>query len=126
MTNIDAMAAASLSVFTYDYPTTRIDLSLLSFPSLDDPGRVRLNADAEAETRNLPRLLHLVRVVATTPTTTGRNPHPTRENRTISASRCRSAGRFDPGDARAAVNSANCRIRIVRGRCVSYLQAAVT
>ena len=47
VTNIDAMAAASLSVFTYDYPTTRIDLTLLSFPSLDDPGRVRLNADAK-------------------------------------------------------------------------------
>jgi hypothetical protein len=49
VTNIDAMAAASLSVFTYDYPTTRIDLTLLSFPSLDDPGRVRLNADAKVK-----------------------------------------------------------------------------
>jgi hypothetical protein len=47
VTNIDALAAASLSVFTYDYPTTRIDVTLLTFPSLDDPGRVRLNADAK-------------------------------------------------------------------------------
>jgi hypothetical protein len=46
VTNVDAMTAASVSVFTYDYPTTRIDVTLLAFPSLDDPGRVRLNADA--------------------------------------------------------------------------------
>jgi hypothetical protein len=45
VTNVDALIAADLSVFAYDYPTTRIDLGLLVFPSLDDPGRVRVNAD---------------------------------------------------------------------------------
>jgi hypothetical protein len=45
--NVDALAVTSLSVFTYDYPTTRIDVTLLAFPSLDDPGRVRLNTDAK-------------------------------------------------------------------------------
>jgi hypothetical protein len=34
-----------LSIFTYDYPTTRLDLGVLVFPSLNDPGRVRVNAD---------------------------------------------------------------------------------
>jgi opacity protein-like surface antigen len=47
VTNVDALAVASFSFFTYDYPTTRIDVTLLTFPSLDDPGRIRLNADAK-------------------------------------------------------------------------------
>ena len=47
VTNVDALAAVTFSFFTYDYPTTRIDIALLSFPSLDDPGRVRLNGDAK-------------------------------------------------------------------------------
>ena len=47
VTNVDALAAAEFSLFTYDYPTTRIDLTTLVFPSLDDPGRVRINADAK-------------------------------------------------------------------------------
>jgi hypothetical protein len=47
VTNIDALLTTGLSVFTYDYPTTRLDVSLLVFPSLDDPGRVRINADAK-------------------------------------------------------------------------------
>jgi hypothetical protein len=46
-TNVDALVVSNLSVFTYDFPTTRLDLSLLVFPSLDDPGRVRVNADAK-------------------------------------------------------------------------------
>jgi hypothetical protein len=46
VTNFDAVSTTTLSVFTYDYPTTGIDVSLLVFPSLDDPGRVRLNADS--------------------------------------------------------------------------------
>jgi hypothetical protein len=46
-TNVDALVAGTLSVFTYDYPTTRIDVSALLFPSLDDPGRVRMNVDAK-------------------------------------------------------------------------------
>ena len=45
--NVDALAAFNFSIFTYDYPTTRIDFSSLVFPSLDDPGRVRINADAK-------------------------------------------------------------------------------
>ena len=47
VTNIDALVAADLSIFAYDYPTTRLDLALLIFPSLDDTGRVRVNADAK-------------------------------------------------------------------------------
>ena len=45
VTNVDAIVASSLSVFNYDYPTTRIDIGLLVFPSFDDPGRVRINTD---------------------------------------------------------------------------------
>jgi hypothetical protein len=47
VTNVDALIATTFSFFTYDYPTTRIDIALLAFPSLDDPGRVRLNGDAK-------------------------------------------------------------------------------
>jgi len=47
VTNIDAMGAMDLSVFTYDYPTTRVDVGLLVFPSLNDPGRVRVNANGK-------------------------------------------------------------------------------
>ncbi|HEY2432233.1 MAG TPA: DUF481 domain-containing protein [Vicinamibacterales bacterium] len=46
VTNVDAVVVTTFSFFTYDYPTTRIDFGLLVFPSLDDPGRVRLNGDA--------------------------------------------------------------------------------
>jgi hypothetical protein len=45
VTNIDALLVTGLSVFTYDYPTTRIDFGVLVFPSLDTAGRVRVNAD---------------------------------------------------------------------------------
>src|SRR4051812_43395573 len=47
VTNVDALVAANLSVFTYDYPTTSLDFSMLVFPSLDDPGRVRVNAEGK-------------------------------------------------------------------------------
>jgi hypothetical protein len=47
VTNVDALIVSGLSVFTYDYPTTRIDLQVLVFPSLDDPGRVRVNANGK-------------------------------------------------------------------------------
>jgi hypothetical protein len=47
VTNVDALAVIEFSLFTYDYPTTRIDLATLMFPSLDDPGRVRINTDAK-------------------------------------------------------------------------------
>jgi len=46
-TNVDAITGVNLSVFTYDYPSTRIDLALLGFASLNDPGRVRGNASAK-------------------------------------------------------------------------------
>jgi Protein of unknown function, DUF481 len=49
VTNVDALLTAALSVFTYDYPTTRIDIGVLIFPSLDDPGRVRVNANAKVK-----------------------------------------------------------------------------
>jgi hypothetical protein len=45
VTNVDALVTADLSVFTYDYPTTRVDVTFLMFPSLDDPGRLRLNTN---------------------------------------------------------------------------------
>ena len=47
VTNVDGLIAMDLSVFSYDYPTTSLDLSMLVFPSLDDIGRVRLNLDAK-------------------------------------------------------------------------------
>ena len=47
VTNVDALVTGDLSVFTYDYPTTRIDVAMLVFPSLDDPGRVRMNVDGK-------------------------------------------------------------------------------
>lgn len=47
VTNVDTVIATDLSVFSYDFPNTRVDFGLLVFPSLDDPGRVRLNADAK-------------------------------------------------------------------------------
>jgi hypothetical protein len=46
VTNIDALATTNLSIFSHDYPTTRLDVALLVFTSLDDPGRVRLNLDS--------------------------------------------------------------------------------
>ena len=49
VTNVDALVMTDLSVFTYDYPTTRVDLGVLIFPSLDDPGRVRINANAKVK-----------------------------------------------------------------------------
>lgn len=45
VTNVDALVTGDFSVFTYDYPTTRVDVTMLMFPSLDDPGRVRLNTN---------------------------------------------------------------------------------
>ena len=45
--NVDALIGNDLSVFVYDYPTTRLDITVLVFPSLDDTGRVRVNADAK-------------------------------------------------------------------------------
>jgi len=47
VTNVDALLISALSVFTYDYPTTRIDVQVLVFPSFDDPGRVRVNANGK-------------------------------------------------------------------------------
>jgi len=47
VTNVDALIAASFSRFAYDYPSTSLDLAVLIFPSLNDPGRVRLNANGK-------------------------------------------------------------------------------
>jgi len=47
VTNVDALVAADLAVFAYDFPTTRLDLAMLVFPSLDDPGRLRVNANGK-------------------------------------------------------------------------------
>ena len=47
VTNVDLLVGTDLSVFAYDYPTTRLDLSVLAFPSLDDVGRIRLNANGK-------------------------------------------------------------------------------
>jgi hypothetical protein len=49
VTNVDALGAFDFSIFAHDYPTTRIDFSSLVFPSLDDPGRVRINADGKVK-----------------------------------------------------------------------------
>jgi hypothetical protein len=49
VTNVDALGACDFSIFTYDYPTTRVDFAMLVFPSLDDPGRVRINANAKVK-----------------------------------------------------------------------------
>ena len=47
VTNVDALVSASLAIFAYDYPNMTIGSSVLVFPSLDDPGRVRINADGK-------------------------------------------------------------------------------
>jgi hypothetical protein len=47
MTNVDALIALSSSFYTYDYPKTSIDLAVLVFPSMNDPGRVRVNVNAK-------------------------------------------------------------------------------
>ena len=47
VTNVDGLIVTGLSVFNYDFPTTRIDLGLLVFPSFDDPGRIRINTDVK-------------------------------------------------------------------------------
>ena len=44
-TNVDALIAFNASKFNYDFPKTSLDLSVLVFPSLNDPGRIRLNAN---------------------------------------------------------------------------------
>jgi hypothetical protein len=49
VTNVDALATVEFSIFTYNYPTTRVDFAALVFPSLDDPGRVRINANAKVK-----------------------------------------------------------------------------
>jgi hypothetical protein len=46
VTNFDALVALTASVFAYDFPRTNIDLAVLVFPGLSDPGRVRVNANA--------------------------------------------------------------------------------
>ena len=45
LTNVDALIALNASKFNYDFPKTSLDFSMLVFPSLNDFGRVRLNAN---------------------------------------------------------------------------------
>jgi hypothetical protein len=47
--NIEALLAFRASYFTYDRPSTEIDLSLQYYPSLNDPGRNRLQFDVRAK-----------------------------------------------------------------------------
>jgi hypothetical protein len=47
VTNVDGLISTALSVFNYDYPTTRIDIGVLVFTSFDDPGRVRVNTNVK-------------------------------------------------------------------------------
>jgi hypothetical protein len=44
--NIEAMLIAHAGYFTYDQPETTIDITLQYFPSLNDPGRHRVQLDA--------------------------------------------------------------------------------
>jgi hypothetical protein len=47
ITNFDAVLMAAASFYTYDAPTTSLDMALMTFPSLNDAGRVRLNANTK-------------------------------------------------------------------------------
>jgi hypothetical protein len=47
VTNVDALIGFSASGYTYDYPKTSIDFSLLVFPALKDAGRIRVNANTK-------------------------------------------------------------------------------
>jgi hypothetical protein len=47
VTNVDALVVFNASVFAYDYPKTNIDFAMLVFPGLNDPGRVRVNANGK-------------------------------------------------------------------------------
>jgi hypothetical protein len=58
VTTIDALVALSASMFAYDYPKTSLDLSVLVFPSLNDLGRIRINANV-AYSRELIRDFNL-------------------------------------------------------------------
>ena len=46
-TNVDAVIALSSALFTYDYPKTSVDFSLLVFPAIKDAGRIRVNANGK-------------------------------------------------------------------------------
>ena len=47
VTNLDAVAMFVTSFYTYDHPTTALDLGLLTFPALKDAGRIRVNANVK-------------------------------------------------------------------------------
>lgn len=47
VTNVDALVALDASLFSYDFPKTNVDLAVMLFPGLSDPGRVRLNTNAK-------------------------------------------------------------------------------
>jgi hypothetical protein len=44
-TNVDALVVFNASKFNYDFPKTSLDLTVMVFPSLNDFGRVRINAN---------------------------------------------------------------------------------
>jgi hypothetical protein len=47
--NVEAVITLQGSYYTYDRPKTNLDLSVLYYPSLSDPGRRRLQLDASAK-----------------------------------------------------------------------------
>jgi len=47
LSNLDAIALFSTSFYRYDYPQSHADISLMVFPALNNPGRVRANLDAK-------------------------------------------------------------------------------
>jgi hypothetical protein len=46
VSDVDAVASVTTSLYRHDYPKTAVDLSLLAFPELNRWGRVRANANA--------------------------------------------------------------------------------
>jgi hypothetical protein len=47
ITDVDAVVSVTTSFYRYDYPKSTVDLSLLVFPELNRPGRVRANANGK-------------------------------------------------------------------------------
>ena len=47
--NVEALVTLQASYYTYDRPRTNLDLSVVYYPSLSDPGRRRLQLDAGAK-----------------------------------------------------------------------------
>ena len=47
VTNVDALIALTASLFSYEFPETNIDLGVMAFPGLSEPGRLRLNTSVK-------------------------------------------------------------------------------